>query len=43
MSVVAFRDLGTEAIHELSIEDFPAIVGIDTKGRDIYETRRKKR
>jgi len=37
MSVVAFRDLGTEAIHELWVEDFPALVGIDTKGRDVYE------
>lgn len=37
MSVVAFRDLGTEAIHELEVEDFPVIVAIDTRGRDIYE------
>jgi fumarate hydratase subunit beta len=37
MGVAAFRDLGTEAIHELWVEDFPAIVGIDTKGRDVYE------
>ena len=37
MSVVAFRELGTEAIHELYVKDFPVIVAIDTKGRDIYE------
>jgi fumarate hydratase subunit beta len=37
MSVVAFRDLGTEAIHELIVEDLPVTVAIDAKGRDIYE------
>jgi fumarate hydratase subunit beta len=36
-SVAAFRDLGTEAIHEFVVEDFPVIVAIDPKGRDIYE------
>ncbi len=41
-SVVAFRELGTEAIHELEVEDFPVTVAIDTKGRDIYESRRKR-
>jgi len=37
MSLVAFRDLGTEAIYELEVEDFPVIVAIDSKGKDIYE------
>jgi fumarate hydratase subunit beta len=37
MSVVAFRDLGTEAIHELYLKDFPVVVAIDSKGRDIYD------
>ena len=37
MSVVAFRELGTEAMHELYVKEFPVIVAIDTKGRDIYE------
>jgi len=35
--VVAFRDLGTEAVHELVVKDFPVMVAIDSKGRDIYE------
>jgi len=34
--VVAFPDLGPEAIHELIVEDFPATVAIDAAGRDIY-------
>lgn len=33
---VAYRDLGPEAIYELKVKDFPLIVGIDAKGRDIY-------
>ena len=36
-SVIAFRELGTEAIYELEVEDFPVTVAIDTKGRDVYE------
>lgn len=35
--IIAFRELGTEAIHELEVKDLPVIVAIDTKGRDIYE------
>ncbi|MFC1703908.1 fumarate hydratase C-terminal domain-containing protein, partial [Candidatus Omnitrophota bacterium] len=34
---VAFKDLGPEAIYELEIKDFPAIVGIDTHGKSIYK------
>ncbi|MDP2941451.1 MAG: FumA C-terminus/TtdB family hydratase beta subunit [Candidatus Omnitrophota bacterium] len=34
---VAYRDLGPEAIYKLTVEDFPLIVGIDSKGRDIYQ------
>ncbi|MCX5706472.1 MAG: FumA C-terminus/TtdB family hydratase beta subunit [Candidatus Omnitrophica bacterium] len=33
---VAYKDLGPEAIYKLEVKDFPLIVGIDTKGRDIY-------
>ncbi|MFH0791249.1 MAG: FumA C-terminus/TtdB family hydratase beta subunit [Candidatus Omnitrophota bacterium] len=32
----AYEDLGPEAIYELEVKDFPLIVGIDAKGRDIY-------
>jgi len=35
--MVAYHDLGTEAIHKLKVEDFPVVVGIDSKGRNIYE------
>jgi fumarate hydratase subunit beta len=35
--VIAFPDLGTEAIRRLTVENFPAIVAIDSSGGDIYE------
>ncbi len=35
--VVAYEDLGTEAVREIEVVDFPAIVIIDTKGNDLYE------
>ena len=35
--VVAFEELGTEAIHELEVEDFPLIVAVDSLGNDLYE------
>ena len=35
--VIAFDDLGTEAIRKLRVEDFPVIVGIDCEGNDIYK------
>ena len=34
--VVAFDDLGTEAVRELEVEDLPLIVAIDAKGDDLY-------
>lgn len=34
--VIAFKELGTEAIYKLEIKDFPLIVGIDSKGNDIF-------
>ncbi len=36
VELVAFEDLGAEAIRALTVEDFPAIVINDTRGRDIY-------
>ncbi len=36
VEVVAFEDLGTEALRKLEVVDFPVIVGIDTTGHDIY-------
>jgi len=35
--VIAYEDLGTEAIRELYVEDFPVIVVIDSKGNNLYE------
>jgi fumarate hydratase subunit beta len=35
--VIAYEDLGTEAIRELFVENFPVIVVIDTKGNNLYE------
>jgi len=39
--VVAFADLGPEAIYELTIENFPLIVAIDNKGGNQYEAIKK--
>ena len=36
--VVAYDDLGTEAIRRLQVENFPVIVVIDSEGRNLYET-----
>ncbi len=36
--VVAYDDLGTEAIRRLEVVDFPVIVVIDAEGNDLYET-----
>ena len=35
--VVAYDDLGTEAIRKLTVKDFPAIVVIDSDGNNLYE------
>ena len=35
--VIAFEDLGTEAIRELQVEDLPLIVAIDAVGGNLYE------
>ncbi len=36
--VVAYDDLGTEAIRKLEVKDFPVIVVADTEGNNLYET-----
>ena len=38
--VIAYEDLGAEAIRRLEVEDFPAIVIIDSDGNNLYETGR---
>lgn len=40
--VVAYDDLGTEAIRKLEVENFPVIVVIDSQGNDLYENSVKK-
>lgn len=40
--VIAYDDLGTEAIRKLTVEDFPAIVVIDSEGNNLYETAIKE-
>lgn len=40
--VIAYDDLGTEAIRRLEIEDLPAIVVIDSEGNNLYETAVKE-
>lgn len=36
--VIAYDDLGTEAIRKLEVENFPVIVVIDSQGNNLYET-----
>ena len=36
--VIAYDDLGTEAIRELKVENFPVIVVIDSEGNNLYES-----
>lgn len=40
--VVAYDDLGTEAIRKLEVKDFPVIVVIDKDGNNLYETAIKE-
>lgn len=36
--IIAYDDLGTEAIRKLEVENFPVIVVIDSEGNNLYET-----
>jgi fumarate hydratase subunit beta len=36
-SIIAYDDLGTEALREIYVEKFPAIVIINCNGNSIYE------
>jgi fumarate hydratase subunit beta len=40
--VVAYEDLGPEAIHKLEVEHFPAIVINDIEGNDLYRDGKKQ-
>jgi fumarate hydratase subunit beta len=37
-TIVWAEDLGTEAVRRLEVQDFPAIVAIDTLGGNLYES-----
>ncbi|MFC1546486.1 fumarate hydratase C-terminal domain-containing protein, partial [bacterium] len=39
MELVAFKDLLSEAVFRLYIENFPAVTAIDSKGNDIYNKK----
>jgi len=36
--VIAFPELGMEAIHEFVVEDMPVTVAVDTKGNSVHKT-----
>ena len=40
--VIAFPELGAEAVRKLTVADFPATVIIDSQGNNLYETGTKK-
>ncbi|MFZ5943974.1 MAG: Fe-S-containing hydro-lyase [Bacillota bacterium] len=40
--VVAYPELGPEAIYRLEVEDFPCIVAIDSAGNNLYESGAEK-
>ena len=39
--IVAYEDLGAEALRRLEVEDFPVTVVIDSLGNNLYEEGRK--
>ena len=41
-TVVAFPELGMEAIHEFEVKDMPVTVAVDTKGTSVHQTGPKK-
>ena len=41
-TVLAYEDLGTEALRRLVVKDFPCIVVIDSEGNNLYESEKNK-
>ena len=37
--IIAYEDLGTEAVRRLKVKDFPAVVIIDKDGNNLYHSR----
>ena len=42
VELIAYEDLGTEAIRRLVVEKFPVVVAVDSRGRDIFAEGFKK-
>lgn len=42
VEVIAYEDLGSEAIHKLTVKDFPCVVVIDAKGENMYQSEQRK-
>ena len=40
VNIIAYEDLGTEAIRRLRVEDFPVLVANDIYGEDLFESGR---
>ncbi|MGL5822783.1 MAG: Fe-S-containing hydro-lyase [Sarcina sp.] len=40
--IIAYEDLGAEAIRRIEVIDFPVIVAIDSKGNDLYKKGREE-
>lgn len=38
VEMIAYEDLGTEAVQKMTVEDFPVTVVIDSEGNNLYET-----
>ena len=36
--LIAFEDLGTEAVRKLTVENMPVTVAVDSCGNDLYRT-----
>lgn len=41
-TVIAYEDLGAEAIHKLKVKDFPLTVVMDTYGNNLYDIEKAK-
>ncbi|MCT4597313.1 MAG: Fe-S-containing hydro-lyase [Vallitalea sp.] len=42
VEIIAYEDLGTEAVRRLEVEDLPVIVVIDSEGNNLYESEKEK-
>jgi fumarate hydratase subunit beta len=41
-AIIAYEDLGPEAIRKLEVVDFPAVVAVDATGQDLYRLARNQ-